>query len=248
MSARVPDLLVERLAAGALEPSRAAEVRARLEAEEGGLERLDALKADGEALLARVPPRVFAARVEQRARAEAPRVRWGFALGPALAVALAAVVVTPRILTPTDPVEFDGVRAKGSPQLQVHRLGDEAPLPDGAPARSGDLLQVSYTASGAAYGAILSVDGRGTVTWHLPGRGARATRLLPGGGVPLENSYELDDAPSFERFVFVTGSYDFPLDRVEAEVQAWTSGDVEDLALDPSLRATVFTVDKEGAR
>ncbi|MCA9568895.1 MAG: ActD protein, partial [Myxococcales bacterium] len=91
-----------------------------------------------------------------------------------------------------------------------------------------------------------SIDGSGVITWHLPIRGRSAVVLQPGSGVPLAESYELDDAPDHERFFFVTSPADFDLAEVEDAVRSW--GTHEDLELDAPLRATVFTVDKGGAR
>ena len=49
---------------------------------------------------------------------------------------------------------------------------------------------------GAPYGAVISLDGRGTVTFHLPTHGTAAAELSGRGAVPLPRSYELDDALS----------------------------------------------------
>ncbi|MDE2832664.1 MAG: hypothetical protein OXN20_21310, partial [Gemmatimonadota bacterium] len=58
-------------------------------------------------------------------------------------------------------------------------------------------------------GVIVSVDGRGTVTRHLPASGTSAVRLIQGDPVPLDYSYELDDAPKWERFYFLTADASF---------------------------------------
>ncbi len=52
---RVPDLLVEQLVLGELTPARAAEVRAALERDPDGEQRVAALAASSEAILARYP-------------------------------------------------------------------------------------------------------------------------------------------------------------------------------------------------
>jgi hypothetical protein len=41
-------------------------------------------------------------------------------------------------------------------------------LHNGAFTRAGDRVQVTYTVSEARFGVVLSIDGRGDVTWHLP--------------------------------------------------------------------------------
>ena len=63
---RVPDILVERLALGELPADQAESVRAALEAEPGGAERLAALALSNEAIHAQHPPRVVAAEVDRR--------------------------------------------------------------------------------------------------------------------------------------------------------------------------------------
>src|SRR5215831_15505456 len=75
-------------------------------------------------------------------------------------------------------------------------------LHNGAFTRAGDRVQVAYTASEARFGVVLSIDGRGDVTWHLPpGYPGPAARLGSGVETTLPWSFELDDAPGFERFV-----------------------------------------------
>jgi hypothetical protein len=107
------------------------------------------------------------------------------------------------------------VRLKGlTPHLLIHRKaasGDApAPLAEGATARAGDVLQVSYVAADALYGVVLSLDGRGAVTLHFPADAQASTALTAGGAIPLPHAYLLDDAPAFERFILITSPQ--PLD------------------------------------
>ena len=46
---------------------------------------------------------------------------------------------------------------------------------------------------------IVSYDGRGVVTLHYPNVARASAELRAGGAVPLDHSFELDDAPLFER-------------------------------------------------
>ncbi|MCB9755808.1 MAG: hypothetical protein H6713_38245 [Myxococcales bacterium] len=98
-------------------------------------------------------------------------------------------------------------RLKGQdPRLVVHRKRGEhtEELAAGAAVDAGDVLQVSYVAAGQRRGVILSIDGRGAVTLHYPEDAGGSTTLRREGAVPLAHAYELDDAPDFERFIFVT--------------------------------------------
>ena len=63
----------------------------------------------------------------------------------------------------------------------------------------------------ANHGVILSIDGRGAVALQLPPDGDRAAALQSGRAALLDQAYELDDAPGWERFYFVTGDRPFPV-------------------------------------
>lgn len=136
------------------------------------------------------------------------------------------------------------------PTLVVHRhraSGDET-LPDGAVAAKGDLVQVSYVAAGRKYGAVVSIDGRGTVTRHLPDRGAQAPKLERGGAIALPSAYELDDAPKFERFFFVTADAPFPIAPVldaARDLAARPDAATADLPLPADLSEASFLLRKE---
>jgi len=105
------------------------------------------------------------------------------------------------------------VRLKGAQsRLVIHRQAEGSDdgaelLREGQAVFAGDVLQVSYVAAGASLGVIVSIDGRGVTTLHEPSpqTAEGATKLDQGGAIPLTSAYELDDAPAFERFFFVTG-------------------------------------------
>jgi hypothetical protein len=114
-------------------------------------------------------------------------------------------------------------RSKGiSPTLEVWRKAEGGPerLASGSLARSGDVLQVRYSVPRELWGAILSIDGAGELTVHLAGAGGEAA-LLAGGVHTLERSWQLDNAPRFERFYLVTSAERF---RVAGVAQAIREG------------------------
>lgn len=106
------------------------------------------------------------------------------------------------------PAPLETVRVKGDPRLLLYRQkGDESvELKNRDTARPGDLIQVMVLASGAAHGVVLSKDGRGSVTLHFPESNAASTSLRQGDAWALPHSYELDDAPEFERFYLFTAA------------------------------------------
>lgn len=229
------DFLLERLARGELSADEAAAMRrASGDAAQARAvqDRLDAIAADDAATLARLPPARVAAEVRRRQQARAPApapvpvpVRWWIPLGTA-AVAAAAVLwlvrsprdvapeATPEVLAVDDGGEI--VRLKGDAGLTIDRkagAGSER-LADGALVRAGDRLQLQYRAADATHGVIVSIDGAGGVTLHHPEGAATSTVLRSGGLVALDHSYELDDAPGFERFFFVTARAPIDVDAI----------------------------------
>lgn len=119
-------------------------------------------------------------------------------------------------------------RAKGvGPRMYLYRKeGSEAVrLENRTFVQEGDILQISYIASGAKYGFILSIDGNGCVTQHYPEYGDTAAELSANGEVPLEYSYKLDDAPSFERFLLITSDKEFNIREVEQAVNSFQNAD-----------------------
>ncbi|MFH1466912.1 MAG: ActD-like protein [Pseudomonadota bacterium] len=268
----VPDWMLERYALGELPPDQSALLRARLQAEaeavragltpKGDLAaRLEALQASDAAILGALPPRQVAAEVRRRLHLrqadEGPVrrpawVRWSLTAGPLLAAALVLFFVlappSPQH-GPQDP-ELIRTTAKGlEPALKVYRRAGEAQerLEAGAKVAPADLLQLAYVAKGYDHGVILSVDGRGGVTLHLPSEPGGSTALELDGEQSLGFSYELDDAPGFERFFLV--SSDKPIDvqvvlAAATTIAAGGKAREEALPLPEHLRQTSVLLEK----
>lgn len=248
MGDKVSDWLVERLARGELDAATAQNVRARLAAELGGeaavTARLAALAADDQETLRRLPAtlmvpkiRLRAEEVERSARAmrsepkPAPRRRliW---LSPVAVGAMALLVYVGtkgssagRLSGPTDLAGDEETSTKGATRLLAFRApsidgATVEQLEAGAAVRPHDLLQLAYTAGQARFGVVVSVDGRGGVTQHLPAAPGAAAALSQAGAVRLPTSYELDESPGFERFFLVTSAQPFSTGVVMQAAQA----------------------------
>lgn len=141
---------------------------------------------------------------------------------------------------------------KGDPVLSIDRVHDGRPqrMSHGGTVAAGELLQITYNAKGAQQGVVVSVDGAGVATLHFPTSELDDARLAHGGPIPLPASYELDDAPGFERFFFVTvdaGEPPLPVARVmEAARALATSDEAHDgaLALPEGWRQQSIRLDK----
>jgi hypothetical protein len=257
---QTPAWLIERLAQGELPAAAAEELRARLRAEGRDPEEvLASLAASNRAVLEEMPKRVAAAsiraRLEASKSARRPRA-WLLAL-PTLAVAAAVallVVRVPdgsgdgRIPPPYDTHDgtYNGI--KGPTRLVVYRHGESRNLPYGARAARGDLLQLAYVSDRAGYGVVVSLDGAGGVTVHLPGsNGERAVPLTTARETRLPSSFELDDAPGFERFFLVTAPQPFAVAPIVEAARALAGKPAAHdaaLALPPQFAQNSFLVDK----
>jgi len=119
------------------------------------------------------------------------------------------VAVRTELFTTGSGVTLEnGERVKGGGQrLFIYKKTGDVPLalPAKTKLAANDIVQISYIAGGDAFGAILSVDGNGVVTQHYPDVGDYTAMLSNEGESSLDFSYKLDNAPKFERFIFVSG-------------------------------------------
>jgi hypothetical protein len=261
----VADIVLERYRLDELPAADAGRLERRLR-EDGALrDRLRALeRSDAELRAGGLAARLAdAARRVARAPRRPSRVAWAPArLWFAAATVLALVLVVslpnllPRLAAPPvgspAPGAGDGSLKGLEPSLILFRRGADGSesLADGSRARPGDLIRVAYQAAGRPFGVILSVDGRGAVTLHLPASGATATHLQAGDRVLLDKAYELDDAPRWETFYFVTGDRPFDVEPVleAARQAAAAAGDhgPPPLHLPPGLDQASFSLVKDG--
>ncbi|MBN2353557.1 MAG: hypothetical protein JXD23_13370 [Spirochaetales bacterium] len=229
----IPDIVLERFLLGELDAERSENVRLRAETDETLRRRIEDLRRSNEELLKTHPAESMARAIRGKLEAaeSAPERRRRrrpipiLAFAGAAAAALAVFLFLPLVISPgssgaaggPDVIRYKGDAASGSPSLAVYRLRGESVelLKDGAAVRPRDVVQVRYNALAKRYGAIVSIDGRGSVTLHWP--------LPPSTDVQLERaeallprSFELDDAPDFELFFFVTADAPFALDMVLA--------------------------------
>jgi len=220
----VPDWLLERLVAGELPAHQAMLLREHL-TKNGQTDRLAALAASNAEILETYPADQVVAEVRRRAQKLEPQSKRGWTR-PVWALSLTAVGAAAVLIVmhaPPSPqgsvaqIELEQVREKGLlPSLVLYRqtAGGVERLSPTSRLRHRDLVQVRYVAAGKRYGVVASVDSRGSVTLHLPEEPGQAMPLVSGGERALNHAYELDDAPGFERFVFVSADAPFGTDLV----------------------------------
>jgi len=158
---------------------------------------------------------------------------------PALALTTAAIVVF--LVKPFEMGNYTELRDAGTDVarikgmmtgLYIYRKSARGPeeLRDGSTAKANDLLQLAYVSTDNLFGAILSIDGRGVVTVHHPPQGKLAARLELNKKVLLSSAYQLDDAPGFERFFYLSSKRPIYMNEI---VEA-----AERLAKDPDRSRT----------
>ena len=266
---KVSDLLVEKLAAGQLPPDEEAGILDLLRMEEGGMARLEAIEKSNEEILGKYPPAQMVKEIRRKFGAENAaqktdesvwkRLRLSYA-APFVVAAVLMIVLLPNL--PTDPAA-DGkhlgeekIFLKGHAHLVIYKKSAQSPgevvkLKNGARADEGDVLQISYIPAGKSFGVILSVDGRGSITFHLPEEHAEKAESLQNEKTYLPHSYELDDAPDFERFFFITSKSPMNMETVRkaaaALIQSPDRGFDGDLELPETYEQNTYLI-KKGRR
>lgn len=233
----VSEYYLERYALGELPDEEGKEIR-RLSSSIPEIQAaLEDIKSSDQDILALYPPlAVKASLMTQLAETS----KKPFPLKRVLTISSAAAVLTLILVLPLlkqkPPIiypdtEQDVTLVKGIPkvdlsktQLLVYRkMQDQVEiLTDGKHASPGDLLQLAYVTAEEPYGIILSIDGRGAVTLHFPGSQGESTKLELNKQSLLPNAIELDDAPKFERFFFLTSKSPIDVDDVLREAQNLT--------------------------
>ena len=265
--AAIPDLLLEKYALDELAPAARADLERRLNDDPAAQARLAELRRSNAEILAAYPPEKAVADIERRARREAaerqatPRkslVRFAPAFATLAMAAVVVLILKPPVTPPQGDAntKLEAVRLKGlKPSLLVFEkpAAGEKPraLKDGATVRAHAVLQIAYVAAGKPHGVVVSIDGRGTATLHQPSAASEPAKLEP-GQVSLPNAYELDDAPRFERFFFVTATAPIDVAQVvtAARKLAGDSAQAQSarLPLPPNFEQTSLLLIKEGAQ
>lgn len=138
-------------------------------------------------------------------------------------------------------------RAKGSGTalFLYHKTAEGSELvAPGQVLAEGDEVQAAYLVSERRFAALYSVDGRGTVTVHLPLHGAHAVEAAPPEPTLLPYSYRLDDAPKYETFYLVTSPDPFEVSLLKPFLAA-SEGRESGLALPSGFEASTLRIGKQ---
>lgn len=222
-----PDILLEKYLLGELSKKESENLNRRLSQDKNTLKKLNELKKSNQEILKKYTPETMAKKITQRyenTKDMAERIKqksfinkifnihltWK-QLAPAFSLIILALIMIPIIKNeisnkPTD--KKDIIRIKGTSQLFIYQKtkNKEMKLKDNDVVKQGDIVQLAYSAGNNKYGVIFSIDGRGVLTLHYPYRNSTPAKLLTTKKHLLNEAYELDDAPKYERFFFIASS------------------------------------------
>jgi hypothetical protein len=232
---------LERYLLGELPPSRMAEITKLAHQDSDIKKEIDHLSQANAEILRRNPSETMLPGIlrkyEEDRRREQTREKARFITIKRLIYTtpvLASALVLLFIVFMKDGAAPDYTRVKGEEsldfrktQIVIYKKNDSeiTLLKNGDQVRAGDLLQLAYIPAGKIYGVIFSIDGNGVVTLHHPERESGSSILKQEKKNLLSSAYELDNAPDFERFFFITA-------MEEIEVQS-VINKAEELALSP---------------
>jgi len=251
----IPDFKLERYLLGELPQEEMTALDQALESDLNLQSRLAALKTSNAEIEAQYAPEEMVRQINAKSQGTVSGPPHWFKPALSLAAVLGLAIAF-SVLVPGPEIQMlDGVapnhlqeptRIKGNARLFLYRKTNQGTesLANGSVAKQGDRIQIYYHAGDAQYGTILSVDGRGVITQHLPESGVQSPKLSQGDPVALDFSYQLDDAPKWERFYFITGNTPFDIAQVKESIKSST----DSLNLDATLKPFVFTLHKGTAK
>jgi len=219
-------LTYERLSQGELSAELSADEQAHL----------STLKADDQAYLERFP--AAALRVAKRHQP----MPWMM-----LSAAAALVVILGGLGTLIPRNSDTRIKSAATSLFVYHKTatGTEL-LSSQATLQQKDEIQMAYFSAKKQYATILSVDGRGTVTTHLPLNANQAVEVeTPKQPFLLPYSYTLDDAPNFETIYLITSDQPFAIDKIRPFVKAVALQKGARLELPSEFTATSFRITKK---
>lgn len=235
-------LRLDRLEAGELGEGEAASLREGLAAHPQGPALMAERRAHGERLSALLSREAFVAAVAARVEAEAlagasadaapePSGGWlqrlfgaaapRWALGLALAAALGAIVVLPRIIEPGKGYRLRGGGAQGGVEV-LRQEGDAvARLSSGDRAREGDRIQLAVRTAGRRFALVVNLDDQGVFTPYFPDGDGESLPLEEAPTVLLPWAIELDGFVGRERIFILLSDEALSVAEVEDAALGW---------------------------
>lgn len=247
----IPDLTLERYVLGELPKAEMETLTKKLENDLDLQSRLAAIQTSNAEIHALYPSDEMVRQIKEQMGNVIPspfqKFKPALALAAVLALAIAVSIWIPnrevQMLDGVTPDQLqEPTRIKGDARLFLFRKTDQGTesLKNGSVAHQGDRIQIYYHAGDQKYGAIFSIDGNGILTQHLPDSGNQSATLTQGDPVGLDFSYELDNAPKWERFYLITSNTPFELIDIKNALKTQADSHQRNA----TLKQFVFTLQK----
>jgi hypothetical protein len=259
MNMKIPDIILEQYILGELPSDRLRAIDAELSSNQMLRARIERIRRSNEEIVDQYAPSSFVESISMKVR-NAGCPTGGFGLFrkhiPALGVAAAAVVIIflfpfsvhHQVVTQTSRTsenqiavgQSDTIRLKGDEsKLFIFRKTNNDPelLTNNAVTHEGDVIQLAFQTV-RQYGVILSIDGRGNVTLHYPASSWDSPRIEKGKKTYLERSYQLDNAPQFERFFFITSDVSVNVDYILSRARSFAKDPAKNVSEPLSISGT----------
>lgn len=255
MTVSVDSWTLERFVLGELPGEELRTIEKAIAGDPSLARQVDELRESNREILARYDRATVGAAIRGRT-AVVSAAPWSrrLALPAAAAVSLlAALAALPDLRSRMDRAEsLEETRIKGAVSslhiFRKTRTGSEA-LASGSAVAEGDIVRLGYKTTGHRWGVIVSIDGRGHITRHWPASGAMASSLQADGVVLLDQAFELDDAPRFERFYLATSDRPFAVESLITDLDlAHRAGPGAVPALPQSYEVSFIELRKETSR
>ncbi len=270
-SSFVPDYLLEQYILGEMPLDERQRLQSCIENDVALQARIAQIEASNNDVLKQYPVSEIVPEIRRRAKVDCneeinnSRLRrmtlkriqpWRSVMIPAFLAAAATlfIIVHPfpaKLKGHFDSDSSNSVRLKGiRPHLIAYRVrGNKAErLANGAWVRAKDIIQLHYISAGRKYGMVLSIDGAGSVSLHMPEQANRVEKLAASGEIALPSAFVLDAAPKFERFFLIVSDKPFsPNSVLESTRSLAAKPDARNgtLVLPASLEQFSFTLKKE---
>ncbi|MCK5673730.1 MAG: hypothetical protein KAH95_10145 [Spirochaetales bacterium] len=217
MKKHVPEIYLEQLYLKELSPQKAGSIDTA-----ETVNQLKGIELSNKEIIEQYPPSFIKEgiirKLNNTTEKQVKKQDFRFYMLRAVPIAAALVILTlnlSQLYKTQTPNEI--IRSKGlTPELSIYIDKNNSPfeLFNNDFVSTSDLIQMTYNAAGNKYGVIFSIDGRGVITLHYPEDKNSTPIIDPNGIHALPFSYELDDAPEFERFFFVSSKQEFDISTI----------------------------------
>jgi len=248
----IPDFILEQYMLNELDLDKKREVEIMIEGSSELKEQIERMKTDNDLILEKYPSHKMSTIIKEKVKEEKKVKLTIFFFKPQYSLLLVLpLIVFFSYQFLEEPIKIikvpkEHINIKGEYGIKVARLAGKEinMLENGNTAKEGDLIQLKYHIPTGKFGILLSLDGRGEITYHLLQNQNGSTDLNGEKKLTLQNSYELDDAPNFERFFMVVSESELSIEEISNKVRKLKNPKTDKLKLKSEVQQWSFLLNK----